>query len=472
MLKDRLNNIITSNIGFKPTKAQEEAIELLSQFVTNPNSKQCFLLKGYAGTGKTSLIASFVKTLSGFKIPYVLLAPTGRAAKVLSSYCGFPAYTIHKWIYRQKGMKDGEGRFDLNINMLKNAIFIVDEASMLSNSSYEDSIFGTGKLLNDLINFVGRGTACRLIIVGDVAQLPPVGMDISPALDSSVLETFDLNVIQADLTEVVRQEADSGILHNATIIREMLDSDIIDIPNFELSDFNDIHRLSGGDLIETLSSEYDKHGREGNVVLSYSNKRANKYNEGIRSRILYKDEELSVGDFLMVVRNSYFWVEDKPDIGFIANGDIVEVTRIGKRSELYGFKYADVTIKLIDYQNQEIDVKILLDTLTIEGPSLTSAQNKELYTKIAEDYNHIKTKPARLKKIKEDPYFNAIQVKFAYAVTCHKAQGGQWRNVFIDQGFFKEDMISREYLRWLYTALTRATDKVYLVNFDKKFYGE
>lgn len=470
MLRNRIKDIIVSNIGFKPTSGQEVAIDLLSQFVTNTNSNECFLLKGYAGTGKTSLIASFVKTLSTFKVPYVLLAPTGRAAKVLSSYCGFPAYTIHKWIYRQKGMKDGEGRFDLNINMLKNAIFIVDEASMLSNSSFDDSIFGTGKLLNDLIDFVNRGVACRLIIVGDVAQLPPVGLSISPALDASVLEAFDLDVIQADLVEVVRQEEGSGILHNATLLREMLDSDIIEIPTFELNDFKDIQRLPGGELIETLTNEYDRFGREGNVVLSYSNKRANKYNEGIRSRILWKDEELSVGDYLMVVRNSYFWVEDKPEIGFIANGDIVEVTRIRKHSELYGFRFADVTIKLIDYQDQEIDVKILLDTLTIDGPSLTSVQNKDLYTKISEDYQNIKTRPARLKKIKEDPYFNAIQVKFAYAVTCHKAQGGQWRNVFIDQGFFKEDMISREYLRWLYTALTRATEKVYLVNFDDKFF--
>jgi exodeoxyribonuclease V len=470
MLKDRLKEIIISNIGFKPTAGQEIAAELLSQFVSQPSSNQCFLLKGYAGTGKTSLIASFVKTLSTFKVPYVLLAPTGRAAKVLSSYCGFPAFTIHKWIYRQKGMKDGVGKFDLNINLLKNAIFVVDEASMLSNSSYDDSIFGSGKLLNDLIEFVNRGVGCRLMIVGDVAQLPPVGLSISPALDANVLETFDLNVIQADLVEVVRQEEGSGILHNATIIREMLDSDIIEIPTFELNDFKDIQRLPGSELIETLTYEYDKFGREGNVVLSYSNKRANKYNEGIRNRILWKDEELSVGDFLMVVRNSYFWVEDKPEIGFIANGDIVEVTRIRKHSELYGFKFADVTIKLIDYQNQEIDVKILLDTLTLEGPSLTSVQNKELYTKISEDYQNIKTRPARLKKIKEDPYFNAIQVKFAYAVTCHKAQGGQWRNVFIDQGFFKEEMMTREYLRWLYTALTRATEKAYLVNFDDKFF--
>ena len=470
MLSNRLKEIIVSNIGFKPTIGQEDTIELLSQFVINPNSNQCFLLKGYAGTGKTSLIASFVKTLATFKIPYVLLAPTGRAAKVLSSYCGFPAFTIHKSIYRQKGMKDGVGKFDLNINLQKNAIFIVDEASMLSNSSYEDSIFGSGKLLNDLIEFVNRGVGCRLMIVGDVAQLPPVGLSISPALDANVLETFDLNVIQADLTEVVRQEEGSGILHNATILREMLDSDIIEIPTFELNNFKDIQRLPGADLIEMLTYEYDKFGREGNVVLSYSNKRANKYNEGIRNRILWKDEELSVGDFLMVVRNSYFWVEDKPEIGFIANGDIVEVTRIRKHSELYGFRFADVTIKLIDYQNQEIDVKILLDTLTLEGPSLTTAQNKELYTKISEDYQHVKTRPDRLKKIKEDHYFNAIQVKFAYAVTCHKAQGGQWRNVFIDQGFFKEDMISREYLRWLYTALTRATEKVYLVNFDDKFF--
>lgn len=472
MLKDRLKEIIVSNIGFKPTSGQEEAVELLAEFVSHPNANQCFLLKGYAGTGKTSLIASFVKTLSKFNIPFVLLAPTGRAAKVLSSYCGSPAFTIHKKIYRQKNMKDGIGRFDLDINLLKNGIFIVDEASMLSNSSFEDSIFGSGKLLNDLIDFVKKGANCRLMIVGDVAQLPPVGLDISPALNPDVLETFDLHVISTELTEVVRQAESSGILHNATIIREMLDSDIIEIPVFELDGFSDIMRLPGSDLIETLTGEYERHGREGNVVLSYSNKRANKYNEGIRSRILWKDEELSIGDYLMVVRNSYFWVEDKPEIGFIANGDIVEVTYIRKHKELYGFKFADVTIKLIDYQNQEIDVKIILDTLTIDGPSLTSEQNREFFNKVSEDYANVKTRPARLKKIKEDPFFNAIQVKFAYAVTCHKAQGGQWRNVYIDQGYFKEDMISREYFRWLYTALTRATDKVYLVNFDKKFFGE
>jgi len=472
MLKDRLKELIVSNIGFKPTAGQELTVELLAEFVVQPRDNQCFLLKGYAGTGKTSLIASFVKTLSKFNIPFVLLAPTGRAAKVLSSYCGTPAFTIHKKIYRQKSMKDGVGRFELDINMLKNGIFIVDEASMLSNSSFEDSIFGSGKLLNDLIDFVRKGTACKLIIVGDVAQLPPVGLSISPALDPDVLETFNLNVITAELTEVVRQEENSGILRNATIIREMLDSDIIEIPSFEVEGYSDIIRLPGDELIESLTYDYEKYGREENVVLSYSNKRANKYNEGIRNRILWKDQDLSVGDFLMVVRNSYFWVEDKPEIGFIANGDIVEVTKIRKHSELYGFRFADVTLKLIDYQNQEIDVKIILDTLTIDGPSLTSEQNKELYNQVVLDYQYVKTKPARLKKVKEDPFFNAIQVKFAYAVTCHKAQGGQWRNVFIDQGFFKEEMISREYLRWLYTALTRATDKVYLVNFDKKFFGE
>jgi exodeoxyribonuclease-5 len=254
------------------------------------------------------------------------------------------------------------------------------------------------------------------------------------------------------------------------MIRELLDSDFIQIPRFEIQRFNDIQSLSGSDLIETLISGYDKHGREGNVVLCYSNKRANKYNEGIRSRILFRDEELSVGDFLMVARNSYFWVEDKPDIGFIANGDIVEVKRISKHHKMYGFRFADVTLKLIDYQNQEVNARIFLDTLRIEGPSLTMDQNKNLFNNVSEDYNHIKTKRARINKVKEDPYFNAIQVKFAYAVTCHKAQGGQWKNVFIDQGFFRDDMISREYLRWLYTAITRATDKVFLVNFDKKFF--
>jgi exodeoxyribonuclease-5 len=471
MLLTRLVDITIRNIGFEPTEGQVEAAKSLAGLAIHPNPGRCLLLKGYAGTGKTSLIAAYVKSLSEYKIPIVLLAPTGRAAKVLSSYCGYPAYTIHKYIYRQKSMKDGLGHFDLNFNTLSNAIFIIDEASMLSNSSYEDNVFGSGKLLNDLIDFIRQGKNCRLILVGDTAQLPPIGLDISPALDVSTLAGFGLEVSEIYLREVVRQDRNSGILRNATLIREMLDVGQVRIPSFETEGFGDVCRLSGSEILETLTLDYERHGREGNVVLCYSNKRANRYNEGIRARVLYRDEELSVGDFLMVARNSYFWVADKPEIGFIANGDIVEVVRIGKHYELYDRRFADVTLRLLDYQGQEVDARIMLDTLTLEGPSLTTEQSKNLFARVSEDYAHVKTKPARMKQIREDHFFNAIQVKFAYAVTCHKAQGGQWRNVYIDQGFFRDDMLTREYLRWLYTAITRATEKLYFVNFDDKFFA-
>ncbi|MGE0076655.1 MAG: ATP-dependent RecD-like DNA helicase [Bacteroidales bacterium] len=470
MLKNNIQNEIISYLNFTPTIGQMIAIESLASFVVNPKPDSCILLKGYAGTGKTSIIAGYVKALQKLKIKFELLAPTGRAAKVLADYSSANAQTIHKCIYRQKSMKEGLGKFVLNFNKLTNAIFIVDEASMLSNTSFEDSTFGSGKLLSDLIEYVRQGNNCRLIIVGDTAQLPPVGLDMSPALNYSELASFNLEVKEIFLNEVVRQDSESGILHNATQIRNLIDSGNFVTPKISMDDFTDIKRISGGELLEHLSEEYDKNGREGNVVICYSNKRANKYNNGIRSRILFNEEELSVGDYLMVTRNSYFWVEDMPEIGFIANGDIVEITRIGKRHEMYGFRFADVTIRLLDDNKQLIDVRIILDTLMLDGPSLGSEHMKSLYQQIAMDYSHIKTSKARLTKIKEDPFFNAMQVKFAYAVTCHKAQGGQWPNIFIDQGFFRPEMINREYLRWLYTAFTRATEKVYLVNFDESFF--
>jgi len=458
------------NLGFDLTKSQEVAADLLADFFASKNYSQTFVLKGYAGTGKTTLISSCVRSLVVSKVKVVLLAPTGRAAKVLSAYSGYPAYTIHRWIYRKQSEKDGFGKFVLNRNTLKNAVIIVDEASMINNNSFDDSAFGSGRLLDDLVQYVTSGHECKLMLAGDVAQLPPVRLDVSPALDKRVLESMGLDVSEITLGEVVRQAQDSGILYNATRIRNILESGNVEIPKFSLTGYNDIARISGADIIESIESSYSRAGTQDAVVINYSNKRANKYNQGIRSRILWREEELSSGDFLMVVKNSYFWVEDIPEIGFIANGDIVEVIRLYKVREMYGFRFADVLVRLVDYQQQELNVTIILDTLDIEGPSLSVEKSKELYANIAEEYAQIKSKKAKFKAISQDIHFNALQVKFAYAVTCHKAQGGQWKEVYIDQGFFKEDMISREYLRWLYTALTRATDKVYFVNFNPLFF--
>lgn len=469
MIKTHVIKEIVEKLGFAPTVGQLEAINALSEFTVQPNGNECMLLMGYAGTGKTSLIAAYVKALDRFGISYQLLAPTGRAAKVLAEYSGCNAYTIHKVIYRQQSSTDGFGRFTLNFNKSKNTIYIVDEASMISNQAFDDSAFGSGKLLSDLIEYVRMGKDCKLMLVGDTAQLPPVGLDISPALNPTELEALGLNVRFAQLNEVIRQQFDSGILHNATAIRELIDSSTNDFPRFNL-DYRDVQRISGGELLEYLSNEYSKNGREGNIVICYSNKRANRYNQGIRSKILYHEEELSVGDYLMVARNNYFWVNDRPNIGFIANGEIVRVKRIGKRNEIYGFRFADVTLELPDYNYEEFDAKLILDSLFMDGPSLGNESMKLLYQQVMADYLHLKTKKARMKQLQNDPFFNALQAKFAYAVTCHKAQGGQWPTVFIDQGFFNDDMLTREYLRWLYTAFTRATQKVYLVNFDEKFF--
>lgn len=469
MIKTQVIKEIVERLGFAPTVGQLEAINTLSEFTVQPTGNECMLLTGYAGTGKTSLIAAYVKALDKFGINYQLLAPTGRAAKVLAEYSGCNAYTIHKIIYRQQSNTDGFGRFTLNFNKSKHTIFIVDEASMISNQSFDDSAFGSGRLLTDLIEYIKMGKDCKLMLVGDTAQLPPVGLDISPALNTIELESFGLHVRFAQLTEVIRQQFDSGILQNATWLRELVDSSKKAFPKFS-TEYSDVKRISGGELLEYLSDEYSKNGREGNIVICYSNKRANRYNQGIRARILFHEEELSVGDYLMVARNNYYWVSDRPNIGFIANGEIVRVKRIGKRTELYGFRFADVTFELLDYSNEEFDAKLILDSLYMDGPSLGNESMKLLYQQVMADYLHLKTKKARMKQLQNDPFFNALQAKFAYAVTCHKAQGGQWPTVFIDQGFFNDNMLTREYLRWLYTAITRASQKVYLVNFDDKFF--
>ncbi|MDD3568670.1 MAG: AAA family ATPase [Bacteroidales bacterium] len=470
MKKEALEKTLIKSIGFELTKSQEITSHMLAHFFTDRSDRQIFLLKGYAGTGKTTLIAACVRALLMQGVKVVLLAPTGRAAKVLSQYSGYPAFTIHKWIYRQQSQNEAIGRFVLNQNKSSNTIFIVDEASMINNSSAEDSSFGSGNVLEDLIQFIDDGDNCRLMLVGDQAQLPPVRLDLSPALDKRVLESYGYEVVEITLDEVVRQAADSGILSNATSLRAYIAKNHIEIPKFQLVGFDDIVRLSGVDLVETLESSYSKVGIDDTMVISYSNKRANKYNQGIRNQILWREEELSIGDLLMVVRNNYFWVEKVQDVNFIANGDIVEVVRIKGMKELHGFRFAEVTVKLADYQQQELDVVIMLDTLALDAPALPSSRSNELFESVSLDYADEINKRSRFKKIKADPYFNALQVKFAYAVTCHKAQGGQWKHVYIDQGFFRDDMISKEYLRWLYTALTRATEKVYLVNFAKDFF--
>ena len=474
MLKKHIQEQIYQNLGFTPTEGQKQLTEKLAAFVVNADLDVLFLLKGYAGTGKTSMLNALVKTLHAFKFQTVLLAPTGRAAKVLSSYTGQSAYTVHKKIYRQKSTTDGFGQFVLDKNLAKDCFFIVDEASMIANSPNEGSVFGTGRLLDDLYEFVYTGKNCKLILVGDTAQLPPVGMEISPALDVSELEMYGATVDHHELVDVVRQEQDSGILYNATEIRSLIGEGYF-FPGYfpiETESFSDIKRIGGGELIEKISDCYDKYGEEETIVITRSNKRANKFNEGIRSTILYKEAQITVGDLLMVVKNNYFWLGEDEKVDFIANGDIVEIQSIYSYDELYGFHFANVCLKFVDYDDLEIDCKILLETLSIETASLGYEDSQRLFQSVAEDYQDIRSKKKRWEKIRENEHFNALQVKFAYAVTCHKAQGGQWDAVFVDQGYLVEDMLNVEYLRWLYTAFTRPVKELYLVNFNKEFFGE
>ena len=404
----------------------------------------------------------------------VWLAPTGRAAKVLAGYTKLPAFTIHKKIYRQTSSSDGFGRFVLDKNLHKNTYFIVDEASMISNESSENSVFGSGRLLDDLLEYVYSGENCRLVLVGDTAQLPPVGLNISPALEVGSLEEYGFGVQMVELTEVVRQTRESGILINATEIRNRIGSDIAGSGFFPLSvnNFTDVEKISGGDLIESISSSYGKYGIFDTTIVTRSNKRANLYNKGIRNSILYRENEIERGDLLMVVRNNYFWADEEMKLDFIANGDIAEVTQIYKYEELYGFRFANVSLQFVDYENVEIDCKIFLESLNIETASFTYEQNRELFDAVSEDYMDIRNKRERWKKVRENPYFNALKVKFTYEIICHKAQGGQWKAVYIDHGYINKDMLDVEFYRWLYTAFTRSTEKLFLVNFDKGFFEE
>ncbi len=473
MIKNHLIQSFEKELKYTPTSNQYDLFEKLAEFISQPKPNQTFLIRGYAGTGKTSSVSAVVKSLKTFKINCVLLAPTGRAAKVFNYYSGHSAFTIHKKIYRQKSASDGFGHFALNKNLHKNAYFIVDEASMINNSANENSVFGRGKLLDDLIEYVYTGNNCRLILIGDTAQLPPVGLEKSPALNPLTLEEYNLEVIDIELTDVIRQAKDSSILTNATYLRSLLaDSYFLkEFPKFKLEN-TDIERISGEDLIETISDTYDKYGQDEVIIINRSNKRANKYNEGIRNSVLYRESQLSEGDLLMIVKNNYYWCETIEEVDFLANGDIVEVVQIKGYDDIYDFHFADIRIRLIDYQDIEIDVKILLDTLTIESAALGMENNKKLFYSVLEDYADTKLKKNRIKKVKEDKFFNALQVKFSYAVTCHKAQGGQWKVVFLDQGYINEDMLSKEYLRWLYTAFTRPVEKLYLINFSDKYFEE
>lgn len=468
MLNNYLTQQIKRNFCYQPTEEQEKAIECIADFLFKPENDTLLLLKGYAGTGKTTLIGAVVRTLSEMRAGYVLMASTGRAAKVFSRYSGFSAYTIHKKIYRQKSFSNDLDNFSLNDNLHKNTLFIVDEASMISNDGLTGASFGSGRLLDDLIEYVYAGQGCRLLIIGDDAQLPPVGEDESPALSAEVLRGYGLDVTECILTEVIRYSGRNGILSNATMLRErMAADDIYDLPVLSLKGYEDISSIPGSELIEAINSSYNEVGMDETMVICRSNKRAYLYNKGIRNTILYREEELSTGDILMIAKNNYHWTADCKEMDFIANGDIAVVRRVRRTQEMYGFRFADVVLSFPDHNDIEFELKILLDTLHSDYPSLSKEDSDRLFNAVMEDYSDITNKKERMKKLKEDSFYNALQVKYAYAVTCHKAQGGQWKRIFIDQGYITEDTFTPDYYRWLYTALTRASEKLYLVNWPE-----
>lgn len=472
MIKKDLVRFIEGNFPFSVTGGQHEAVDVLAGFLLSGDKDSVCLLRGYAGTGKTSVLAALVRALDGLKRKTVLLAPTGRAAKVFALHAGHPAFTIHKRIYRQKAFSGEMDNFLQDVNLMKHVLFIVDEASMISDGG--GSGFGTGRLLDDLVQFVYSGEGCRLLLVGDAAQLPPVGGEESPALSGEVLAGYGLHVWQAELAEVVRQEAGSGILWNATRLRRWIVAGECGVwPSVRFAGFPDVRRLPGNELIEALEEAYARCGEDETIVVTRSNKRANIYNNGIRGRILGREEELTGGDRLLIAKNNYFWNAGQEDraFDFLANGDMAEVRRVRRQRRLYGFRFVDVLLRFPDYGDAELEATVLLDTLQSEAPALTREQSDRLFRAVEEDYADVTVKRERMKKIKGDPYFNALQVKYAYAVTCHKAQGGQWRRVFVDQGYVAEDMLTPDYFRWLYTAFTRATETLYLVNWPENQAG-
>jgi len=470
-----VNRILTKYFPHEPTIGQEDLIKIFGRFLNDESVTKAFVLKGYAGTGKTSFVRSLVKSLPTMKMRTVLLAPTGRAAKVLQHYSGSQSFTIHKKIYYNQINKSGQLISRLKENKHRNTLFIVDEASMVPGmqNGTNGKLFGNQDLLSDLIEFVYNQQHCYLMLIGDTAQLPPVGLELSPALNMEELEQFfNLKIHHSELTEVVRQEQDSGILDNATYIRNQIRKNDFSPPFFHLSDFKDIISLSGEDLEDALNEEYSQHGEENVVIITRSNKRANIFNREIRNRILFREGTIQSGDFMMVVKNNYHWLSEESKAGFIANGDIIEILNVNAFKSFYGFEFAEVTIRLVDYPEEpEVDVTLLLDTIMSEGPSLTFEENNKLFQKVMEDYADLKGRSAKINATKANPFFNALQVKFANAMTCHKTQGGQWDTVFVEQGYVTEEMINTEYGRWLYTALTRATKKLYLLNFKPEFFG-
>lgn len=467
MIADELTYHIHGAFGHVPTAEQEQAIGVFARFMTDRHEMAVMVLRGSAGTGKTTLAAAIVKALVTLRQKIVLLAPTGRAAKVFSIYANHSAYTIHRRIYRQKSL---EGAFTLNYNTAQDTLFIVDEASMVANaSSFGDTPFANGQLLDDLIQFVYNQRNCRLMLIGDKAQLPPIGEQESPALTADVLRCYGLHVHECDLNEVLRQSKESGILWNATMLRQMLTADaLLQMPAIRFDGFDDIRRMPGDELTESLAGSYSHAGLDDTIVITRSNKRANVYNQGIRNMVLGREEELCTGDRLMIVKNNYYWTESDNENphrpAFLANGDRAVVRRVRRVEELYGFRFAEVTMTFPDYDDYELTATVLLDTLTSEAPALTREQQEQLYLQVMEDYADIPHKPDRWKKLREDKYYNAVQVKFGYAATCHKAQGGQWTHVYVDQGYMTDDMLTPDHLHWLYTAFTRATERLYLVN--------
>jgi exodeoxyribonuclease-5 len=463
-MDDTLYRHIMGQFPFSPTANQESAIQRLCRFLVDTDPRTVFLLKGYAGTGKSSLTGALVKGMDALARKAVLMAPTGRAAKVFAACSEHPASTIHRKIYRQKTFSAQPDDFLLATNLHKNTLFFVDEASMISNSSADSLPFGTGCLLDDLIHYVYSGQNCRLILLGDTAQLPPVSRSESPALSPAVLEGYGLTVTEMTLTQVVRQAQMSGILLNATRLRKTIDED--KTRHFPQITFgNGVFAIRGDELTDAIDSAYSRDGREETIVITRSNRNANIYNNGIRSRILFREEEIASGDLLMAVKNNYFHTAEQQDVDFIANGDIIEVRRVRKTQEIYGFRFCDITAALPDY-GLETDIKILLDTLHTDTPALPADRNDLLFRNVLADYANEREK---MKKVKSDPYYNAVQVKYAAAITCHKAQGGQWKNVFLDIGYITEQHLGLDFYRWLYTAFTRATEKIYLVNLPKEF---
>ena len=466
MLFNNIFDTFCSQVSAAPTKGQTAAMQLLADFVESQSEEHpLFILKGYAGTGKTSLISSLVKTLGALHKNTVLLAPTGRAAKVFSVYANRKAYTIHKYLYRVQS-KNGFLRFVRKPNKTQNTIFIVDEVSMISDSPSE-GLADARSLLDDLISFVFEQKNCKLLFIGDDAQLPPVNCAESPALDYEYMQrNFNVNITTHQLKEVVRQALNSGILNNANALRSKLTDDDFSLPLFNLENSIDVRRINGNELTDEYATLYSELSPEAIVTITRSNKRAYLFNQEIRNRIFYHENEISTGDFIMAVKNNYYWLDETSEAGFIANGDIMEIMSINKTQELYGFRFADITARLCDYRDYPtVDIKIILESLQSEGPSMSGEQNNALYQAVAEDYADIADKRKRYMAIKNDPFLNAVQIKFSYALTCHKTQGGQWKVIFIDQGFIPETGLDKEYLRWLYTALTRATRKVYLINF-------